>query len=88
VENLFAARCQSSLPGTGDMSNLTGRTRVSQHIPGQLLSYWTMTDCVKNGTVKTLGYKPEGRGFETRYDEILNLPNPSGRTRPWGSLSL
>jgi hypothetical protein len=23
-------------------------------------------------------------GFETRLGEILNLPNPSGRTRPWG----
>jgi hypothetical protein len=38
--------------------------------------------------VKALGYKPEGRGFETRWGEILNLPNPSGRTRPWGLLSL
>jgi hypothetical protein len=38
--------------------------------------------------VKALGYKPEGRGFETRLDEIFNLPNPSGRTRPWSLLSL
>jgi hypothetical protein len=38
--------------------------------------------------VKALGYKPEGREFETRRGEILNLPNPSGRTGPWGSLSL
>jgi hypothetical protein len=38
--------------------------------------------------VKALGYKPEGRGFETRWGEILNLPNPSGSTRPWGLLSL
>jgi hypothetical protein len=29
--------------------------------------------------VKALGYKLEGHGFE-----ILNLLNPSGRTRPWG----
>jgi hypothetical protein len=36
--------------------------------------------------VKALGYKPEG--FETRWVEILNLPNPSRRTRPWGLLSL
>jgi hypothetical protein len=27
------------------------------------------------------------RGFETRWGEFLNLPNPSGR-RPWGLLSL
>jgi hypothetical protein len=33
-------------------------------------------------------YEPEGRGFKTRWGEILNLHNPSGRTRPWGSLSL
>jgi hypothetical protein len=38
--------------------------------------------------VKALGYKPEGREFETRWGEILNVPNPSGRTRPRGSLSL
>jgi hypothetical protein len=33
--------------------------------------------------VKALGYKPEGRGFETRCGEILNLPNPS---RPYLAL--
>jgi hypothetical protein len=38
--------------------------------------------------VKALCYKPEGRGFDTRSDEFLNLPNPSGRPRPWGLLSL
>jgi hypothetical protein len=38
--------------------------------------------------VKAVGYKPEGRGFENRWGEILHLPNPSGRTRPWGLLSL
>jgi hypothetical protein len=38
--------------------------------------------------VKALCYKPEGRGFDSQWDEILNLPNPSGRTRPWGLLSL
>jgi hypothetical protein len=27
-------------------------------------------------------------GFDSRWGEILNLPNPSGRTRPWGLLSL
>jgi hypothetical protein len=35
-----------------------------------------------------LGYKPESRGFETWWSEILNLPTPSLRTRPWGLLSL
>jgi hypothetical protein len=38
--------------------------------------------------VKALCYKPEGRGFETRLGAFLNLPNPSGRTRPWGLLNL
>jgi hypothetical protein len=38
--------------------------------------------------VKALGYKPEGREFEIRWGEILNFPNPSGSTRPWGLLSL
>jgi hypothetical protein len=36
-----------------------------------------------------LHYKPEVRWFDTRRgDFFLNLPNPSGRTRPWGLLSL
>jgi hypothetical protein len=38
--------------------------------------------------VKALGYKPEGRGFEARGGEILNLPNPSSRSRPWCLLNL
>jgi hypothetical protein len=38
--------------------------------------------------VKALCYKPEGRGFDTRRGKFLNLPNPSGRTRPCGLLSL
>jgi hypothetical protein len=38
--------------------------------------------------VKALGYNSEGRRFETRRGEILNLPNPCGRTKPWGLLSL
>jgi hypothetical protein len=38
--------------------------------------------------VKALGYKPKGHGVEIRRGEILNLHNLSGRTRPWGLLSL
>jgi hypothetical protein len=34
--------------------------------------------------VKALCYKSEGREFDTRWCEFLNLPNPSGLTRPWG----
>jgi hypothetical protein len=38
--------------------------------------------------VKALCYKPEGRGFDTRWGEFLNLLNPFVRTRPWGLLNL
>jgi hypothetical protein len=38
--------------------------------------------------VKALCYKLEGRGFDTRWGDILNLPSPSGHTRAWGLLSL
>jgi hypothetical protein len=38
--------------------------------------------------VKALCYKPKDRGFDSRWGEFLNLPNLSGRTRPWGLLSL
>jgi hypothetical protein len=38
----------------------------------------------RSALVKTLCYKPEGRGFDSRWGEFLNLPSPSGRTRPWG----
>jgi hypothetical protein len=41
-----------------------------------------------NVVVKALYYKPEGRGFDSRLGKFLNLPNLSGRTRPWGLLSL
>jgi hypothetical protein len=41
-----------------------------------------------NVVVKAQCYKPEGRGFETRRSEFLNLPNPSDCSRPWGLLSL
>jgi hypothetical protein len=34
-----------------------------------------------------VGYNSEGCGFETRWGDILNLPNPSGRTRFWDLLS-
>jgi hypothetical protein len=37
---------------------------------------------------QALCYKPEGRGFDSRWGEFLNLPNLSCRTRPWGLLSL
>jgi hypothetical protein len=48
----------------------------------------TVVGARSNIVVKALCYKPEGRGFDTRWGEFLNLPNPSGRTEPWGLLSL
>jgi hypothetical protein len=38
--------------------------------------------------VETLYYEPEDRRFETQWGEMLNLPTPSGRTRPGDLLSL
>jgi hypothetical protein len=38
--------------------------------------------------VKAPCCKQEGHGFETRWFYVFNLPNPSGRTRPWDSLIL
>jgi hypothetical protein len=38
--------------------------------------------------VKELCYKQEGHGFDARWGDFLNLPNPSSRTRPWGFLNL
>jgi hypothetical protein len=43
-----------------------------------------MTGARDNIVVKALDYKPEGRGFETLWGEILNLPNPSGHTMALG----
>jgi hypothetical protein len=62
------------------MRNITNPSNLS-------MSKYTCIMC-GNVVVKALCYKPEGRGFDTRAGDFLNLPNPSGRTRPWGLLSL
>jgi hypothetical protein len=54
----------------------------------QLVTFTVYLWVLRSVVVKALGYKPEGRGFETYWGDILNLHSPSGRTRPWGSLSL
>jgi hypothetical protein len=46
------------------------------------------TDSRGNVVVKALCSKPESLEFNTRLGEILNLPNPSSRTRPCVLLSL
>jgi hypothetical protein len=52
--------------------------------PSSILSYYAIIVGARGSlVVKVLHYKSEGRGFETRWSERLNLPNPSGRTRLW-----
>jgi hypothetical protein len=55
-----------------------------------LISCWSYIFIGARGSVvaKALCYKPEGRWFDTRRGEFLNILNPSGRTRPCGLLSL
>jgi hypothetical protein len=54
------------------------------------ISIFLITEQGAHGRVvdKALCYKSEGREFDTQWHESLNLPNPFGRTRPWGLLSL
>jgi hypothetical protein len=40
-----------------------------------------------SAVVKALCYKPKGYKAD-ELNVFFNLPNPSGRSRPWGSLSL
>jgi hypothetical protein len=50
--------------------------------------FYEMEKGARGGVVvKALSYMPECRGLETRWGEFLNLPNPSGISRPWGLLS-
>jgi hypothetical protein len=63
----------------------------SNLLPPSLLSYNLNTGGKGSLVVKALCYKPEDRGLETRLGEwlfFINLPNPSGHTKPWGLLSL
>jgi hypothetical protein len=66
--------------------------RLSEERAASIVRIWVSMDKYGVGrgsvVVKALCYKLEGRGFDTGCGEFLNLPNPSGRTRPWGLLSL
>jgi hypothetical protein len=57
-------------------------------IDGALLHHflWHEGHCSQR-VVKALRYKPAGSGFDSRWGEFLNLPNPSGRTRPLTEMS-
>jgi hypothetical protein len=59
----------------GQLVNLTHRPHFTpRNIFWYSFLFWASGSLV----VKALNYKLEGRGFETRRGEILNLPNPSG----------
>jgi hypothetical protein len=53
-------------------------------------TFWNDIQQSGHGVLKALRYQLEGRGFEVKWGEriFFNLANPSGRTRPWGLLSL
>jgi hypothetical protein len=52
--------------------SLVGRVRSRTKASDVLIFFKGMGAC------GSLVVKPEGRGFDTRCGEILNLPNPSG----------
>jgi hypothetical protein len=65
------------------------RPNCAKEIPiVQFSVLWTGSGVTMLWLVKALCYKPEGRGFGTRWGEFLNLPNPSVPIRPWSLLSL
>jgi hypothetical protein len=82
VHNNVTITCPSIL-STSLITNATNKSSVLFCVVQQLLKVGVSGSLV----VKALCYKPEGRGFETRWGDFLNLPNPSCRTRPWGLLS-
>jgi hypothetical protein len=57
--------------------------KVAGPIPDNIIGFFTWSNPVVEArsivVVKTLCYKPEGRGFDTRWGDFLNVPNPSGR---------
>jgi hypothetical protein len=57
-------------------------TSLSADPPAQFLTVPTCGGARGSIVVKALCYIPEGREFDTRWGDFLNLPNPSGRTMP------
>jgi hypothetical protein len=80
LANVFASRVRNS--------KLNAFRRIPQLSPKCIYKIIFLYCCRSSLVVKTLGYKPEDCEFETRWREILSLPHSSGRTRPWGLLSL
>jgi hypothetical protein len=92
IKNIFSQRTHGNLfkyldyPFKNCISYTRGKYLLS-FIPESLKIRFVRGERVV--VVTALCYKPENCGFETRWAEWLcfNLPNPSGCTRPWGSLS-
>jgi hypothetical protein len=61
-----------------------GLDTIQGNILHLFIKVYTVSGARGRIVVKALCYKPEGRGFETRGGEFVNLPNLSGRIRPWG----
>jgi hypothetical protein len=57
-------------------------------LPGRFMVLISARRVRSSVVVKALCYELESHGFDIQWGEFLNLPNPSGRTRPWGLLSL
>jgi hypothetical protein len=70
-------------------SSVGQRVKVCRARKRKLLEH-SVLDTVARGSivVKALCYKSEGRGFDTRWGEFLNLLNRSARTRLWSLLRL
>jgi hypothetical protein len=72
--------CQSN-----KLHGITSQNTVT--LPFFLLFYsilWTERGHAVAQLVEALCYMPEGRGFESRWGELFNLPNPSSRTMALG----
>jgi hypothetical protein len=95
----YTELCADGIPracGTAILTHQTNNKQVNKivHGPSSTLYIvlnipWTfIAETHGSVVVNELCYKPEGRGFDTDGVIFLNLPNPSGSTRPWGILSL
>jgi hypothetical protein len=84
LKNITCTTGDGQLPKKWSVSynELKGKRQAKLHKGAKVKqkSYFFLDLC--SVVVKALSYKPEGRGFDTRWGEFLNLPNPSGHIRP------
>jgi hypothetical protein len=64
------------------MSRNTLFVLYTQFYSCNFLKIFFLLEACGSVVVKALCYEPEGRGFDTWWGELVNLSNPSGRTRP------